>query len=419
MVEHHDQLTDVLIIGAGLSGLMAAKTLKAAGKTVKVLEASDDVGGRVRTDEVDGFRLDRGFQVLLTAYPETQKYLDYESLDLRSFKPGALILNERGITEIGDPLREPSALFKTLASTSGTLKDKLGMLQLKLRLSSSSLEEIFAKPEIRTINYLEQQGFSDKIISQFFKPFMAGIFLEEQLHTSSRMFEFVFKMFGGGDTAVPAKGMGMIPKQLAEGLTSSELLLNQKVIQVNDRSVQTAAGDNYAAKTILIATSMADLPIPFTHLHAPRNSVCNIYFSADKAPFTRPIIALNASVKKLVNNIAVMDQVSSLYAPESKSLISVSLIGDHQQEDTSDLTDRVKDELQFWYPEAISWKFLKIYHISYALPKDEHVLNDQDLSAFKLKDNCFICGDHLLNGSINAAMRSGRMAAEAILCKSN
>src|SRR5689334_9769282 len=119
---------DVIIIGAGLAGLTAAKLLKAAGKSVKILEASDRPGGRVRTEEVDGFLLDRGFQVLLTAYPETKRFLDYDALELQNFDPGALILNETGTTKIGDPLRQPGALISTLASSAGTLADKFRML---------------------------------------------------------------------------------------------------------------------------------------------------------------------------------------------------------------------------------------------------------------------------------------------------
>jgi predicted NAD/FAD-binding protein len=167
----------------------------------------------VRTDEVDGFLLDRGFQVFLTAYPEAKQLLDYDALELCKFDPGALMLNRDGITNMGDPIRQPISLISTLLSSAGTFADKLRMLRLKFKLGRKTIENIFAEPEITTIEYLKREGFSHTILDQFFRPFMTGIFLEGQLSTSSRMFEFVFKMFSEGNAAIPAKGMGMIPKR--------------------------------------------------------------------------------------------------------------------------------------------------------------------------------------------------------------
>jgi hypothetical protein len=407
--------TDVLIIGAGLSGLTAAKVLKTAGRKIKILEASDGIGGRVRTDTVDGFLLDRGFQILLTAYPETKRFLNYKALDLKAFEPGAIVLTENGSTEIGDPLRRPLTLFKTLFSSVGTLPDKIRMLQLKLKLNKAGINEIFSRQEITTLAYLVKQGFSDQMICQFFKPFMTGIFLENKLSTSSRMFEFVFKMFSEGDTVIPAKGMGMIPAQLAEGLSGEELMLNEKVVAVEDNSVITASGNNYQAQKVLIATDGASLPTPFAKNKKKPNSVTNIYFSAERPPFTKPIIALNSTNNKLVNNVAVMDQVSPEYAPFGRSLVSVSLIGDFQNSFRADLPFEVIQELKYWYPEAVDWDHLKTYHIPYGLPNDETVNNELTTAAFRLSDNCFTCGDYLLNGSINAAMKSGRQAAEILI----
>lgn len=407
--------TDVLIVGAGLSGLTAAKVLKAAGRKIKILEASDGVGGRVRTDCVGGFLLDRGFQVLLTAYPEAKTFLNYKALDLKAFEPGAIILNEKGTTEVGDPLRRPLTLFKTLFSSAGTFSDKMKMLQLKRKLNKSDIESIFSREEITTLAYLTKQNFSNEMIRQFFKPFMTGIFLEEQLKTSSRMFEFVFKMFSEGDTAIPAKGMGMIPAQLAESLSMEELILNEKVVSIDKNKAITSSGRSYNAHKILIATEGANLPAPFIQNKKKPNSVTNIYFSADRPPFTKPIIALNSMSNKLVNNIAIMDRVSPDYAPFRKSLVSVSLIGDFQNALRADLPFEVIQELKYWFPEAGDWDHLKTYHIPYGLPNDETVRNDFNNDAFRLSDHCFTCGDYLTNGSINAAMSGGRRAAELLI----
>ncbi|TDE17266.1 NAD(P)/FAD-dependent oxidoreductase [Dyadobacter psychrotolerans] len=410
-----DNKTDVIIIGAGLAGLTAAKVLKAAGKSVKILEASDQVGGRVRTDEVDGFLLDRGFQVLLTAYPETKRFLDYDALDLRKFDPGALILNENGSTRIGDPLRQPGTLISTLRSHAGTLSDKMRMLGLKIKLAGKGIDEIFSEEQTTTLAYLENTGFSARMMNQFFKPFMSGIFLEDKLSTSSRMFEFVFKMFSEGDAAVPAKGMGMIPLQLAHDLSVQELIFNEKVIEIDESKVKALSGSAYQADTVLIATDQLNLPKPFQQLVKSYHSVTNMYFTAPEKPFARPLIALNTLPGKLVNNIAVMNQISPAYSKNGDSLISLSLIGDYSNYNSSELQTKAVREMQTWFPEAIDWKHLKTYHIPYALPNDDQVTNEPNPQIKKLYPNCFVCGDYLMNGSINAAMKSGRLAAEAII----
>ncbi|CAN5119173.1 NAD(P)/FAD-dependent oxidoreductase [soil metagenome] len=409
------QDAQVIIIGAGLSGLTAAKVLKAAGKSVLVIEASDAVGGRVRTDELDGFLLDRGFQVLLTAYPEAKRFLDYDALKLCRFDPGALILNTRDIIKIGDPIRQPGTLINTLFSSAGTLADKLRMLKLKIKLAGKTIDEIFSEKEITTISYLKKAGFSEKMMSRFFKPFLSGIFLEDQLSTSSRMFEFVFKMFSEGDAAIPANGMGMIPLQLAECLTPADILFNQCVSAIEGRSVTTATGSTYQGDFILIATDQLHLPPLLKQPVKTYRSVTNMYFTASKRPFDMPLIALNSLPVKLVNNIAVMDRISPGYSVNGDALISLSLIGDHSKATETELKARVIAEVKFWYPDAINWKHLKTYHINYALPDDDQVGNEPDYNAIKLNPQCFICGDHLINGSINAAMKSGRLAAEAII----
>ncbi|OKS86261.1 NAD(P)/FAD-dependent oxidoreductase [Mucilaginibacter polytrichastri] len=405
---------EVIIIGAGLAGLTAAKVLKAAGKSVLVLEASDGVGGRVRTDEVDGYLLDRGFQVFLTAYPEAQSLLDYKALELCKFDPGALILNMDGVTKLGDPLRQPGSLVSTLFSSAATFSDKMRMLRLKLKLSGKTIEEIFSDQEITTTEYLKREGFSGRIMNQFFRPFMTGIYLENQLSTSSRMFEFVFKMFSEGDAAIPAKGMGMIPKQLAECLSPHELLFHQNVSSVENGAVTTAGGVTYNADFVLIATDPLGSPSGYANAVIKYHSVSNMYFTAERRPFESPLIALNTLAGKLVNNIAVMDRIAPAYATNS-ALISLSLIGDHSKMNETDLQKNVITELKFWYPEAVKWKHLKTYHIKYALPDDDRVSNEPDYKAMRLNTWCFVCGDHLMNGSINAAMKSGRLAAEAII----
>lgn len=409
---------DVIIIGAGIAGLTAAKVLKAAGLTVKILEASGRIGGRVQTDEIDGFKLDRGFQVLLTAYPEAQRFLDYEKLNLCAFDPGALLLTGNGIKSVGDPIRKPLTLISTLFSKAGTLQDKLLMLKLNMELKGKTVDEIFATQEQSTMEYLENRGFSLQMISQFFKPFLSGIFLESSLTTSSRMFEFVFKMFSEGDAAIPANGMGMIPAQLAEDLSENEILYKHKVIGIDEGAVQVENGLTLQANYVLIATDECMfLPTDRFQKQGNHRSVTNMYFSAAKRPYDKPMIALNTLSDKLVNNMAILDRISSVYSGNKEALISLSLIGDYAKKNKFALQADVIEEMKKWFPEADSWRHLKTYHIKYALPNQDKVINDLKQEDIHFSRNCVVCGDHLLNGSINAAMKTGRLAAEAILRK--
>jgi phytoene dehydrogenase-like protein len=234
---------DVLIVGGGLAGLCAARTLHAAGRTFAILEASDAVGGRVRTDIVDGFRLDRGFQVLLDAYPEAATVLDYAALDLKAFLPGALVRFEGRFHEVSDPWRRPMAAIGSLGNPIGTLADKLKVATIRQRALQGTVEERFRSPETTTIDALRRAGLSDVIINRFFRPFLGGIFLEPELLTSSRMFEFVFRMFSTGNAVVPALGMEEIPKQLAAALPPASIRLNTRVVEVTPGQVRLEGGE--------------------------------------------------------------------------------------------------------------------------------------------------------------------------------
>jgi protoporphyrinogen oxidase len=404
----------VIIVGAGIAGLTAAKLLKAKGFEILVIEASDGIGGRVRTDEKDGFLLDRGFQVLLSAYPEAKKLLNYKDLDLKPFLPGAKILDKKGITEIIDPLRRPSSFLKTLLSPAGSLGDKIQMLLVKKQLEKKSVEQIFEENEQTTDSYLLRKGFSDKMIASFFRPFLAGIFLEKNLFTSSRMFNFVFKMFSEGDTVIPAKGMGEIPKQLAKDLTEQELLLNTRVVAVEENKVKTEGNQIYEADFIILATDQDHVPSPYQQTQHQKRTVTNMYFTSNIAPFKDPIIALNANENALVNNIAVMNHVSALYSKNGESLISISILDDVNHLHPDELINKVKSEMSFWFKGVENWRYLHSYFIPYALPDQKSVETKVPDSEYIISKSVYKCGDYLLNGSINAAMLSAKKVVELI-----
>lgn len=401
-----------IIIGAGLSGLTAAYYLHKAGHQYQIIEASDRVGGRVKTDLIDGYRMDRGFQVFLTAYPEAKKVLDYDALDLRSFDPGAVLLRSGGRRDyMGDPMRQIFALLPTMITGAATIADKIKIWRTKTHLMGMSVDEIFARIEATTNHTLKTEyGFSDTVIREFLQPFYAGIFLENDLSTSRRMFDFVFKMFSTGDAAVPALGMEEIPKQIASHLDLERIVLDTKVTSIDGNQVITDKGDIFAADHIIVATEATGISRDIAHVNLGHRSTTNLYFAADAVPYSQNAIALNGASDALVNNMVCMSHASSEYASEGH-LISVSL---KEGVDSSDphLIDKVKNELSQWMSSAKEWRHIKTYRIDYALPDQTSINNDQIQI---VNETMTIIGDHTMNGSINAAMKSGRLGAERVI----
>ncbi|CAK8530933.1 unnamed protein product [Lathyrus sativus] len=418
----------VIIIGAGLAGLAAATHLNSQNIPFLLLESSDAVGGRVRTDIVDGFRLDRGFQIFITAYPEAQKLLNYQSLNLQKFYSGAKIFYDGKFHTVADPLRHFLDSAKSLTNPIGSIFDKLLIGTTRIGVLTKSDEQILTSEEVPTIELLKRLGFSDSIVTRFFRPFFGGIFFDPELQTTSRLFDFIFKCLALGENTLPANGISAIPEQLAARLPTDSILLNTKAVSIdfggsesprvrlqNGDVLDSELGVIVAVEEPALVKLLAGRKNPV--LKKPVRSTVCLYFTAepDYIPLHDPVLFLNGSGKGIVNNMFFVTNVAPTYGPPNKALVSVSLIGLFENESEDELVDKVVQELSDWFGDRMvqEWKHLRTYRIEYAQP------NQCPPTSLKKNPNVesglYLCGDYLTSATFDGALVSGRRAAESLL----
>ena len=400
----------VYVVGAGISGLIAALELEQAGFEPIILEKSEGVGGRVRTVEIEDYRLDIGFQVLLSAYPLVNKYLDMNALGLQKLASGAQILVNGKRYRIGDPTRDLGALLPTVFANIGSVADKFRILLLNQRLKRKTIEEIFDSPEFTTLEYLEGLGFSKKIIDRFFRPFFAGIFLEPSLRTSSRMFEFVYKMFGEGYATIPANGIGALSEQLKSKLTRTEIRLQTPVNRVTNEDIVLDSGEVLPHSGVIITGDASALVHNMKDQHIRWKSCLNLYFEVDKTSIPAHTIALIADAGKRANNLYAFTDA------KGREIVSVTCL-EYDGLPSDQIQKEVEQELHV-YCGVSQLKHITTFDIPQALPDLQNLKTTSSPSESQLTDQIFLAGDVLFNGSLNAAMESGRLAAEGFKEKS-
>jgi len=415
-------MTEVAIAGGGLAGLVATRRLAEAGLDVTLFERREEVGGRVRSRTVDGYTLDRGFQVLFTAYPAVREELDLAALDLRAFSPGATIARPDHRSTLADPFRDPGSLLESAFNTDVSFGDKLRTLRLRRALVDEDPDALFDGPSETIREYLERWGFSDRFVENFAAPFYGGITLDRSLSTDAGVFRYTFAMLSRGKTAVPAAGMGAIPEQLAArareaGATIETDTRVSGVEGQGDEVTLELDGETVTADVAVVATDpkTARELTGVESISTDARSCVTQYFAMDERTLdTGRKLVLNAANDR-PNTVAPLSAVAPEYAPDDRTLLSATTLGSPDDSD-EELATRTRDALATWYPEhrfdAIDLVATdRIEFAQFAQPRGFR----DSLPAVDAPDGpVFLAGDYTNWSSIQGAMESGQLAAEAV-----
>lgn len=403
--------TDVVIIGAGMAGLAAARELTRSGRTCVVLEAGDGPGGRVRSDLVDGFRLDRGFQILLTAYPELARVVDLDALDLCRYGPGAIVSVGGTLHRVADPLRRPGAAIDTVRAPIGTFADKLRLLRLVADVRRGPVPDLLRRPDITTLGALRDAGFSELMIDRFWRPLAGGIELDPTLGVSRRRFDVVLRMLATGDAAVPAGGMQALSDAVAAPLAAGTVRYRSPVERLDATAAVLADGTRITGRALVVATEgpvasrLAGLPDPGS-LAA---GCC--WFAADEPPVADAFLVLDGDNRGPVRNVAPLSVVAPPYAPAGRALVAAAIPGPDAL--GAGIEHAVRAQLAGWFGPAVAdWELLRYDRIEHGQPRQVPPFAPK--RSIRLGAGRYVCGDHRDTGSIQGALHSGRRAAEAV-----
>jgi phytoene dehydrogenase-like protein len=397
----------VVIVGGGLAGLAAARQLHRAGLDWLLVEGADRLGGRIATDLVDGYRLDRGFQVLNTAYPRLRALVDLDALRMGYFTSGVLVRRNGTLHRLVNPLREPTGALDALHAGIGTLRDRLRLAALAGRCAVESPRRLLADPDLSTELALSQAGLSPRIVEELVRPFLSGVLADRELRTSWHVTAMIMRSFARGRIGVPADGMAALPAAIAAPLPAERIRLSTPVQRVEPgtfSTVHTAAGP-IRARLVLVAgdPALAGLPRP------PMRSLTTYFHTADEPPIDEPILLLDGDRRERIANSVVLSNAAPSYAPRGKALIATSVVG-------APIDERLlRTELTTLYGrQTAGWSLLRVVEVAAALP--EALMPQGRLrKPVAVRDGLFVAGDHRDSPSIQGALASGRRAADAML----
>jgi len=413
------QADTCVVVGAGLAGLTAARTLTEAGHRAVVIEAADHAGGRVATDEVDGFLLDRGFQVLLTDYPEAKRLLDYAALELGDFYTGSLVRLAGRFHHIADPWRHPATAALSLFTPVFTLADGARLTAVRLAALKAAPDPAKWPAAAETAREYLAAHVSSRALDHFLRPFFGGVFLDRKLDVPRPFFEFVFAAFARGRAVLPARGMRAIPEQLVSRLPEGCVRLESRVAAIGNGAVTLASGERIPARHAILATDGDAAAGLVPGSAAPEwNGCVTAYYAAPRAPYPEPILVLNGDGPEAgpVNHLCVPSNVAPSYAPPGRALVAATAVGIPAVDDAV-LERAMRAQLVKWFGRGVdAWTHLRSYRIPHALPRF-HLPTARPAPTEMGGTRVFRCGDYLETASINGALRSGRRAAEALLAQ--
>lgn len=402
--------TDVVIVGGGLAGLAAARRLHRAGVPWRLLEAGGRLGGRIATDEVDGYLLDRGFQVLNTAYPRLGALLDVNSLRLGYFTSGVLVRKGDRLVRLVNPLREPVAAPGAAFAGVGTLLDRLRFAGLAAGCATLPAGRLLDAPETTTEVALRRAGLSDAFIEELIRPFLSGVLIDRELETSSRVFAMVLRSFARGRNGLPAEGMAALPRAVAAPLPADLIDLDTPVAEVAPRRVRTQAGDIRCRAVVVAVDPPAAAALLPTLKSVRMHSYTTYYHSTDQPPVDEPILLLDGDRRELITNTVVASRAAPTYAPAGRHLVATSVVGP-----TSPPEPAVRLELDRLYGRSTAdWTHLTTVTVPQALPAAPPP-QGRLRKPVALGDGLFVAGDHRDSPSIQGALTSGWRAAGAVL----
>lgn len=402
---------DVIVVGAGLAGLRAATRLAEAGRDVVVLEAGDAVGGRERTDVVDGFRLDRGFHVLNPAYPAIRRWVDVPALALRRFPVAVGVRVDDRVVRLAHPLRHPSSVPATLASGLVRLADAVALLRWAGPVVVSA--RAAKRGPDRTLDEAwDRAGLRGPLRDAVLEPFLAGVLADDRQETSDAFVRLLIRSFALGAPGVPAAGIGALPAQLADTArrAGAGIRLSHRVVSTRRRAhgwhVGIEGRDAVTARSVIVATGLdpsLDVPLP-----RPRG-LQTWWFAADEAPTTDGALRVDGRRRGPVVNTAVMTNTAPTYAPRGRHLIEATCLLAAGATEAA-----VRQQLaEVWETDTRSWRLIRRDDIAGALPAQDPPLRLR--RPVRVGDGRYVAGDHRDTASIQGALVSGQRAAEAVL----
>lgn len=404
----------VVIVGAGLAGLTCARALKRRRIPFLLLDGDDRVGGRVKTDTVGPFRIDRGYQVYFTAYPHAREQIDEERLHLKRYEPGAIIVwdGEHHLVSRDSPLQFAVSGF---LSTS----DKLRLAKWTSNVQWLDQADIDEIPDRTIEQYLHDEGFSNDFIDRFARPFLGGVFLDRSLQTSCRQLLFVWKAMSEGEATVPEQGMEEIPRQLGVTIGHEWLRLGAKVVELLKKGdavtgVRLDSGEVIESDRVVLACdamnagALSGKPIPAEFLHS-----ITIYFRAAEQPVDGRWVVMSGNMRGITNHVIPLANANSV---EAGNLIGATILGEKPETDEQ-LAEIVKSEMRVWFPnrDVDSWQLFRAYRAKNAQmvqhPGFQSRLPGNDSGIPGL----YYAGEFTTNSSIDGAIESGQECADLIM----